>query len=144
MQGTRRSTITTFHRLSAERCQLVLRAAAWLSIASAAVALMPFRRAVTLGSVALRPGRHADVNDCVWAVRAAAQRLPWRTMCIEQGLTVQRLLRRAGVDAVLHYGARHDPQSGKLEAHVWVSVGGETIIGGEAAGGFAELATYPE
>jgi hypothetical protein len=64
-------------------------------------------------------------------------------MCIEKGLATQRMLREAGIDAVLHYGARHADDSGKLQAHVWVSVAGETIIGGEEAPDFAEIATYP-
>jgi hypothetical protein len=64
-------------------------------------------------------------------------------MCIEKGLTAQRMLRSGGVDAILHYGARHRPGSGRLEAHVWISVGGETVMGGEQAANFAELATFP-
>ena len=137
------SMATLYRRRSAEQRRLLLRAAVLLSIASAIVAVLPFKRALAFGSVPLGQGARREVNDCVWAVRAAAKRLPWRTMCVEQGLTVQRILRRTGLDALLHYGARHDPRSGRLEAHVWVSVGGETIIGGEDAAGFAELASYP-
>ena len=77
------------------------------------------------------------------AVRAAAQRLPWRTMCIEKGVVAQRMLRSSGVEAILHYGARHDPVFGRLEAHVWVSVGGAAVIGGEEAAGFREIAAFP-
>lgn len=69
--------------------------------------------------------------------------MPWRTMCIEKGVAVQRLLRKSGVDAQLHYGARHEPGSGKLQAHVWVTVGGEAVIGGEEAVDFNEIATFP-
>lgn len=143
MQEMRRTSMATLYGLSAEQRLLLVRAAVLLSIASAIVAVFPFKRALAFGSVPVRRGNRPNVDDCVWAVRAAAKRLPWRTMCIEQGLAVQRMLRRAGVDALLHYGARHDPQSGRLQAHVWVSVGDETIIGGEDAPGFAELAAYP-
>lgn len=82
-------------------------------------------------------------EDCVWAVEAAGQRLPWRTMCIQKGLAVQRLLRSGGVDAVLHYGAARTKDTGKLEAHVWVSVEGVTVIGGEEAPLFTEVAAFP-
>jgi hypothetical protein len=143
MQEARSTPIETFHRLSSEQRWLLLRAVRVLSTASAIVAVLPFKRAVSFGCVLRRQNRGAAVGDFVWAVTAAAKRLPWRTKCIEQGLAVQRMLRQSGVDAVLHYGARHDPQSGRLEAHVWVSVGGETIIGGEEASGFAEIAAYP-
>ena len=143
MQEVRSSFMATLQRLSPERRRLLLVAAATLSAASAAVALLPFKRAVAFGSVGLRPRRPISVNDCVWTVQAVAKRLPWRTMCIEQGLAAQRMLRRTGVNALLHYGARQDPSSGKLEAHVWVSVAGETIIGDQDEPGFAEIATYP-
>jgi hypothetical protein len=75
-------------------------------------------------------------------VEAAGRRLPWRTVCIEKGLAAQRLLRQGGADARLHYGARHS-DTGKLEAHVWVSVEDTVVIGGEEADGFAELGVYP-
>jgi hypothetical protein len=53
------------------------------------------------------------------------------------------MLRSRGTEAILHYGARHHPESRKLEAHLWVTVEGRTIIGGEEARGFAVIASYP-
>ena len=82
------------------------------------------------------------MDDCVWAVEAASRRLPWRTMCIEKGLVVQRMLRSGGVNAVLHYGARHHPDTSRLEAHVWVTVEGIAVIGGAEAASFALVASY--
>jgi hypothetical protein len=55
----------------------------------------------------------------------------------------QRMLRSAGVDAILHYGARRNHESSVLEAHVWVTVNGRPVVGGEEAKGFAAIATYP-
>lgn len=132
-----------FRRLSRQRQHLLLRAAIGLSAASAAVAVLPFRRAILFGSVPLAGGDRTSIEDCVWAVETAARRLPWRAMCIEKGLTAQRMLRRGGVDAILHYGARHHPQTKRLEAHVWVTVGDKPVIGGEEAGDFGRVATYP-
>jgi hypothetical protein len=114
-----------------------------LTGASIAVAALPFRIAIRFGAVGLRRRGRTTQEDAVWAVEAAGRLLPWRTMCIEKGLAVQRLLRSAGVDAVLHYGARHSPGCGKLEAHVWVTVDGETIIGEDEAPCFAEVASFP-
>lgn len=130
------------YRMDPARRRLVLRAAATLSAASAAVALLPFRRAIRFGSAALGPRGGTSPEAMVAAVEAAATRLPWRTMCIEKGLAAQRLLRRGGTDAQLHYGARHDPETGRLEAHVWVTVDGVAVIGGEEAGGFVEIESY--
>lgn len=131
------------YRMDPARRRLVLRAAMVLSAASAAVALLPFRQAIRFGSVPLGARSGVAPEACVAAVEASARRLPWRTMCIEKGLATQRLLRRGGADARLHYGARHDPATGKLEAHVWVSIDGIIVIGGEEARGFAKVATYP-
>jgi len=144
MQKTRAETFKRLHRLGRQRQLLLLRAALVLSVASCAVALLPFQRAIRIGPVPLGDSRHRlQPEDCVWAVEAVAWRLPWRTMCIEKGLAVQRLLRRSGTDARLHYGARHHPETGRLEAHVWVTVAGSTVIGGEEARDFVEVATYP-
>jgi len=122
---------------------LLMRAGLMVSAASAAVACLPFRRAIRFGSVDLSRRGGDRPEDCLSAVEAVARRVPWRTMCIEKGLALQRLLRTSGTDARLHYGARHDPVSGRLEAHVWVTVDGRAVIGGEEAAGFAEVASYP-
>lgn len=121
---------------------MLLRAVVLLGLASAAVALLPFRIAVRFGCSRLGRAR-ASPDETVWAIEAASRRLPWRTMCIEKGLAVQRMLRSGGLEAVLHYGARHHPETGNLEAHVWVTVGGQPVVGGMEAGDFAAIATYP-
>jgi len=139
----RAGLLIRFHHLDGRRRALVARTAIILFFASAAVAWLPFRRAIRFGSVEVQPARRARIEEILWAAEAAARRVPWRTMCIEKGLAVQYLLRKSGIDARLHYGARHDPVGGKLQAHVWVTVDGQPLIGGEEAGDFAEVATYP-
>jgi len=144
MKFTLSQSLQRLHRLGRARRRLLMRAAATLTWASAAVALMPFRQAVAYGSVKL--GRHsgeASEADYVWAVERAAERMPWRTLCFEKGIAVQRMLRKAGIDAILHYGARHEPGTGKLQAHVWVTVAGQAAIGGEDAIGYNEIAAFP-
>ncbi|MBV9064042.1 MAG: lasso peptide biosynthesis B2 protein [Alphaproteobacteria bacterium] len=111
-----------------------------LIMASAAIALLPFRYAIRLGSVPLGKER-ISMADCLWAIEAVSRRLPWPTACIEKGLVAQRLLRGSGLDALLHYGARQE--ANELEAHVWVTVDGQAVIGGEEAKSFAAIAVYP-
>jgi hypothetical protein len=135
--------LTRFYRLPRERRRVLIRAFFALAAASAAVAILPFRKAIAFGSVPLKRRIEVTLDDCVWAVEAVGRRLPWRPMCIQKGLAVQRLLRLGGIDAVLHYGARRSADSGTLEAHVWVSVSAKTIIGGEEAPDFAEVAAFP-
>ena len=134
--------LATYQRLSKARRRLLPRALITLAAASAAVALLPFRRAIRFGCA--EGGRtEVSADDVVWAVETISRRMPWRTVCLQKGLAVQYMLRSAGIDARLHYGARHDPASRDLEAHVWVTVGGRAVIGGEGAGGFAAVATFP-
>ena len=142
MRASGAGPVKRLRALDGERKRFLLRSTVLLACSSAAVALLPFRIAIRFGCVPL--GRDTvSTEDCVWAVEAAARRLPWRTMCIEKGMVVQRMLRRAGINAILHYGARHHPESRKLEAHVWVMVAGQPVIGGEEAKDFAEIACYP-
>jgi hypothetical protein len=142
MLGRTSNPVSRLQQLAPERRRLLMRACILLTIASAAVAALPFRWAIRLGLVPLGRQRSLSVEDAVWAVDAAARRLPWRTVCIEKGISLQRILRRSGFDAVLHYGARHNPELGALEAHVWVTLDGRSIIGGEEAADFAEVARY--
>lgn len=142
---TVRTNILTRYRRLDPRCKRLLReASVALGRASFAVAVLPFRRAIAIGAIPLDQAKDdSSIHDIRWAVEAAAPRLPWRTMCIEQGIAMQRLLRRRGIDARLRYGARPDEGAAGLKAHVWLTVGDEIVIGEAEAAGFAELAVFP-
>src|SRR6476469_5033262 len=122
------NVVSRFLRLGTDRRRVLARAAAWLTIASAAVALLPFRMAIRLGCVPVARKSRGSIEEAVWAIEAVSPRLPLRTMCIEKGIAVQRILRADGFDAILDYGARHDPQTRNLQAHVWVRVGDRTVM----------------
>jgi hypothetical protein len=123
-------------------------ALALLTLSSLAIRLLPFRRVVDLAAglrhrqAAPRPAGGRAIGKVVWAVTAWGRRVPWRTVCFQQGLAVHLMLRRRGIASFLHYGiARAQPKG--LEAHVWVTVDEEPVIGGEEAPKFSCLATYP-
>lgn len=141
--GSRTGQVRRLGDVDDRRWFLLVRATLSLAHVSIALAIMPFRLAIRSGSRPLGRKSTYRVDDIVWAVTSAARLLPWRTMCLEKGLGCQRMLRSAGIDALLHYGARHHPETGALEAHAWVVVEGNAVIGGDEARGFALLATYP-
>jgi hypothetical protein len=87
--------------------------------------------------------RPALIEDTLRAIRSAAPRLPWRTVCFQQGVALHWMLRRRGVASRLHYGVRQDRENG-LTAHVWVSIDGANVLGGENASDFSCLATFPD
>jgi hypothetical protein len=62
-------------------------------------------------------------------------------VCIESALALRAMLSRRGVASTLHYGIRNDEDAG-LKAHVWLSLDGRILIGGETAEQFTEVATF--
>lgn len=133
-----------FRRLVWRERLLFAEALAALALASLAVALLPFRLVAAAASRgAARREADAETVDAVRrAVEAWARRVPWRAVCFQRGLAVHWMLRRRGLASLLHYGVgRGDDRA--LAAHVWVSAGGRDAIGGEGAGGYVCLATFP-
>lgn len=129
------------------RNQLLLgEALVLLALASAAASILPFRRAIRLGA-----GERAEVGAddatairrIAWVVARVAAVVPWHARCFQQGLAVQIMLRRRGVDAVLRYGVGKGPDLA-LAAHVWVTVGTMIVIGGDAVAAYCEVASWPE
>lgn len=135
MEGDRSSP---GRRLAPRRIALHLEALAAVIGASLAIRMLPFPRIVAARAA---PGRAGDADIALLrpVVRAWCRRVPWRALCFESALALRTMLRRRGVDAVLHYGMAQDED---LRAHVWLSVGGETVIGGEAEG-YKEVAQFP-
>lgn len=125
-------------RLTPRRIALHAEALAAVIGASLAIRLLPFPRIVAARTAPERAG-DADIALLRAVVRAWCRRVPWRALCFESALALRTMLRRRGVDAVLHYGMARDEG---LRAHVWLSVGGETVIGGEAEG-YKEVAQFP-
>lgn len=130
-------------RLSPSDIALLAEAVVELAVSAAAIRLLSFQRVGRIASPPLGRARPAAKPPRIaWAVRAAARRVPWRTVCFQQGLATQIMLRRRGVDATLWFGASPKAATG-LAAHVWVTADGRDVIGGEEAVGFAVLARFP-
>lgn len=140
-------------RLGFREWLIIAEASVMLAFAALAIKLVPFRTlagrlsAGDIGAAHLNASRDAAddtrrADEATWAVRAAWPFLPWRTVCFQKGLALHLMLRRRGIQSLLHYGVAQRKELG-LSAHVWVSVGGRVLIGGREAEGFACLATYP-
>jgi len=140
------TAIQRWNRLAPSRRAMLVESAAALCAASVAVKILPFSWAIRLGARPTGPtysNRPTEVMSNVrWAIDAAERRLPWNAVCIQRGLATQWMLRRRGIDARLHYGLARDAESA-LTAHVWVDASGKTVIGGEEAGDYVRVATFP-
>lgn len=132
--------------LGAANRRLLAEALPALVLASAAIRLVPFRRLAARASRRPRGDAVADeafLRKLRWAVDSWGDRLPWRALCFERGLAVHRMLHRRGIASVLHYGIAREGEGG-IAAHVWVTVGGRAVVGGEEAPRFACVASFPE
>jgi hypothetical protein len=142
------NSLRKFWRLPWQDRVLLLETILLLAVAGIVITVLPFRY---IGSLAARPIRRPtpvgqtrvyEMGRVRWAIVTTAARLPWRSLCFQQSLAAQLMLRRRGISSVLYYGAAQDDRSG-LHAHVWVRYGEMDVIGGEIAHRFVVLATFP-
>ncbi|WP_294190483.1 lasso peptide biosynthesis B2 protein [uncultured Sphingomonas sp.] len=123
---------------------LLAEALVMLALASLLIAILPFRRVAAL-SARGQQGRPASAGEAARLSRAVAawgRQVPWRAVCFQQGLAAQFMLRRRGLAARLHYGARRD-ETGTLVAHVWVRSGDVDVIGCDRVERYGLLAVFP-
>ena len=76
------------------------------------------------------------------AIAVAAARMPVAMVCLPRAMAAHWMLRRRGVASVLHLGIRHVPGNGHAVLHAWLTVDGETLLGGAGAEGFVTLRRY--
>ena len=91
-------------------------------------------------SLQYRPVSVDQAETLVWSIVAVSRRLPWRTLCFEQGLAAHWMLSRRQFRSTLFYGAAMI--DGELKAHVWVRSGDRDVIGCENAADFAILSQF--
>jgi hypothetical protein len=138
-----RSLLSRLTRLGASNWRLLAEALPAVVGASLAIRVQPFKRVAARASQGggARRIQESELRRMRWAVEAWAQRVPWRALCFERGLALHTMLRRRDVPSVLHYGIVNGPQG--IEAHVWVSLDGHTLIGGNEAPRFTCVAEFP-
>ncbi|WP_338503807.1 lasso peptide biosynthesis B2 protein [Sphingomonas kaistensis] len=114
-----------------------------LAAASAATRLLPFKRYIRLGARPLERVSRAGGIETARIVDALGRRAPFRSVCLQRGIALQWMLRRRGIDAILHYGVRMPREGKAITAHVWVSVDGSVILGAPQHEQYSEVARYP-
>ena len=119
-------------------------AGASILASSAAIRLISFRRLAGMlgGARAAPPASPSEITLIRRSVHAWSRRLPWRTMCFEEGVAAHWMLRPRGLASTLYYGAA--TIDGELKAHVWVKSGERDVVGSEIADDYAVLARFPD
>jgi hypothetical protein len=81
-----------------------------------------------------------------WAVTRAARHVPFSAVCLPQAMAARIMLKRRGVDSVLHFGARIGQdkigQDKPIDAHAWLDAAGVEVTGYPVANTFAEIACF--
>lgn len=133
-------------RLSRGEAALLTEAALSLAAARVVTLVLPFRRlAASMSAVrsprSLRPGeRAAMIASVAQAISRVAGHLPFRTVCLQQAIAAQYMLRRRGIETRVQFGARF--ADGQLQAHAWVTDAGSIVIGRTAVP-YGALAAFP-
>lgn len=124
-----------FSRLSPDQRATVVRAAVLFLLTEAGLRAMGFRRWKKLVEHLLAPERPPQAleldaqfeiaRNIVRAVRSAELHGPVTPNCLERSMVLWFLLRRVGIEAELHIGARKNGTH--LEAHAWAELGGQVL-----------------
>ena len=145
MTGT--PLLRRLNRVSGRELLQFAEAALALTVASAAIRLLPFRTVVRMMNWP-RAGRERQpveardqAAEVRRAVKRAARRLPWTIVCFPEGLAAHWMLRRRGAPSLVHYGLRHSKTG--LSAHVWVSLSGDVVVGEETTDQHTCVAVFP-
>ena len=65
-----------------------------------------------------------------WVVTKISRYTPWKSKCLVQALTAQRLLCDKGLESTLYLGVSRSVNKGILDAHAWIRCGNIYVTGG--------------
>jgi hypothetical protein len=150
-----RRLLHRYGQVSNRRRALLAEAVAYLFAARLALIFIPFPRlAPRLGTFvpptdprALRTKNVSADNevrlaeDIGWAVTRAARYLPFKAVCLPQAMAARIMLKRRGVESVMHFGAAKGTKK-PLDAHAWLDAAGVEVTGYPVTENFAEIACF--
>ncbi|MGN6819259.1 MAG: lasso peptide biosynthesis B2 protein [Sphingomonas sp.] len=79
-------------------------------------------------AAATTPDQAATARAIGWAVKAAAPFMPFRSVCLQQAMAAQMMLRRRGIASVMHFGASPNDQRA-IAGHAWLDAAGVKVTG---------------
>jgi transglutaminase superfamily protein len=150
-----RRLLLRFRQVDNRRRALLAEAVAYLLAARLALIFVPFPRlARQLGTFVppadaraakavtqTTPDQAQTAEDIGWAVTRAARYVPFKAVCLPQAMAARVMLRRRGVQSVMHFGAAKGKDK-PLDAHAWLDAAGVEVTGYPVAENFAEIACF--
>lgn len=136
---------------------LVAEASVCLGLAAFALVVLRFRTVASHLGQSLSPAQaaarmtalpdasaaQATAQDVGWAVRQAADHLPFAARCLAQALAAKYMLRRRNITAALHLGvATNQGLDGTMMVHAWLDAAGVEVTGYPVMSEFTEVACF--
>jgi hypothetical protein len=169
-QRSLRRRLVRFAQVGHRRRAVLLEAATWLLVARLSLIFVPFPRlALRLGTLVAptdtravratsddRRDQARIAQEVGWAVTRAARHVPFNAVCLPQAMAARIMLKRRGVDSVLHFGARigkdkigqdkigtdKTGQDKPIDAHAWLDAAGVEVTGYPVANTYVEIACF--
>ncbi len=91
----------------------------------------------------IESGPETRTRQIGWAVRAVAQRTPWKSNCLVHALAAKIMLRRRGIASTVYLGVAKD-RGKDLNAHAWLRSGDVILTGKRSSGEFNVLSVFTE
>jgi len=139
-------------RLPGRNKMALIESAVLLCYAQLLVSVLPYALwSHTLGPIresAPVPSHNiADTNPVQmtgWTVEVAARYLPWGPACLPRAMAMKWMLKRRNIQSDLCIGI-HPPalkNVGQANLHAWLTVGPDTVSGGDVVGDFKLIARF--
>ena len=150
-----RRPLRRFAQVGNARRALVVEAVVCLWLARLGLIFVPFPRLArrlgtfvppsdprTRAARAAAGQAQADLAEQIgWAVTRAARHVPFKAVCLPQAMAAHSMLKRRGVESVMHFGAAKGTDK-PLDAHAWLDAAGVEVTGYPVAKNFAEIACF--
>ncbi|NBC02664.1 MAG: lasso peptide biosynthesis B2 protein [Bacteroidetes bacterium] len=76
------------------------------------------------------------------SIRHISRFVPWESKCLVQAVVAKILLKKRNIDSTLYLGVRKSEDGSNLEAHAWLDVNNQTILGGDISDQFTMVSSY--
>ena len=143
--------VKKFIHLEGEEKKLFLEAYATLGMMRTAILTVSFKRITRSLEHVAKKKELENLNDKEMktaqrigeAIMRASAYTPWKSACLAQSLTAQKMLQKRGIPGVFYLGAMKDEENReKMKAHAWSQCGDTVITGGNGHEDFTVLSVF--
>lgn len=82
-----------------------------------------------------------ELNKIGWTIRRISDHTPWKSNCLAQAITAQKMLARRNRSSEMYFGLKRGETS-EMEAHAWLKSGDTVLTGGGNLDQYAVVAVF--